>query len=159
MKRFLLGLMVAVFAVTLSGCFGDPVKDDLEKYRTTNNAIFAKMEKDIEKLEKKFESAQSIEEVTAIFGEMKVIVVEAQKKHATFQPKSDEVKVINNKITKGYSDIIADIDAIIAAAKAEDENKIMAAAEAVEKHADDIDKAENEIIALAKKKGLKWQVE
>ena len=156
MKRFLLGLVAVVMAVTLSGCFGDPVKSDLEDYRKTNNLIVSQMEKSLEAEMKKMNAVSEPKDAVAPLEAMKAIILDAQKKQETFQPKSDEVKALNVKIQSGFKELDGAMDKFIAAAKSNDVDGFNAAADGLSTAADNLDKAEREFFKLAKQKGLKW---
>jgi hypothetical protein len=159
MKRFLLGLLVAVFAVTLGGCFGDQVKDDLEEYRVTSNALTTKLENDLEAQSRKMNFAETPEEVVALLEEMKATMVKAKNDQATFKPKSDEVKTLNDKVQQGLSNLVDDIEMMLEGAKEENEEKMIRAMVSMEGHANELDQAEQAIFDLANEKGLNWQME
>ena len=156
MKRFLLGLIAVVMAVTLSGCFGEPVKSDLEDYRKTNNLIVSQMEKSLEAEMKKVNNISEPKDAVAALEAMKAIILDAQKKQTTFQPKSDEVKALNAKIQSGFTELDGAMDKFIGAAKSNDVDQFNSAVEGVSTAADNLDKVEREFFKLAKQKGLKW---
>ena len=77
--------------------------------------------------------------------------------YSKFQPKSDEVKEINEKMQTSIKEVEASLSDLIVGVKEEDQNKIMAVASKLEASTSKLDQAEKAMMALAKKKGLKWQ--
>ena len=158
MRRLLLGIIAVVMAVTLSGCFGDPVKSDLENYQKTVGVAMGKFEKDMKSLQVKMNSARTPEQVEAILPELTNLMEQAQVEVAKFQPKSDEVKVINTKIQAGMTGAVAEFKAMEAAFKTKDQNKFMEAMQKGMQHATDVNNAENELAKLAKEKKVDWKL-
>lgn len=156
MKRFLLGLFVAVFAVTLGGCFGDPVKSDIEDYLKVDQAVNSKYgQQFMNNFERKANNVKSPEEFSKIVAEFKVVLTDIQKQYGSLKPKSDEMKPLVSTIDKALGDMSASMDDLDAAVKAEDMSKLNAASDKMMKAIDDLNKSEKAIVDLANKKGMK----
>ena len=101
MKRFLLGLFVAVFAITLGGCFGDPVKSDIEDYLKVDKAVNDKYGMQfMNDFQRKANTVKSPEDFEKIVVEFKAVLGDIQKHYGSLKPKSEEMKPLVTKIDK-----------------------------------------------------------
>ncbi len=158
MKRFLVGIFVVVMALSLVGCSTDPVKKDLEDYYAINQVLDKRYgDKIFNQLEKKMSKAETPEQLIAALEEFKAVLRDMSNDYSKFQPKSDEVKEINEKMQTSIKEVEASLSDLIVGVKEEDQNKIMAVASKLEASTSKLDQAEKAMMALAKKKGLKWQ--
>ena len=99
MKRFLVGIFVVVMALSLVGCSTDPVKKDLEDYYAINQVLDKRYgDKIFNQLEKKMSKAETPEQLIAALEEFKAVLRDMSNDYSKFQPKSDEVKEINEKM-------------------------------------------------------------
>ena len=158
MKRFLVGIFVVVMALALVGCSTDPVKKDLEDYYAINQVLDKRYgDKIFNQLEKKMSKAETPEQLITALEEFKAVLRDMSNDYSKFQPKSDEVKEINEKMQTSIKEVEASLSDLIVGVKEEDQNKIMAVASKLEASTSKLDQAEKAMMALAKKKGLKWQ--
>lgn len=158
MKRFLVGIFAVVMALSLVGCSTDPVKKDLEDYYAINQVLDKRYgDKIFNQLEKKISKAETPDQLIEALGEFQVVLRDMSNDYAKFQPKSDEVKAINEKMQSSIKEVESNLSDLIAGVKEEDQNKIMAVASKLEASTSKLDQAEKAMMALAKKKGLKWQ--
>ena len=158
MKRFLVGIFVVVMALSLVGCSTDPVKKDLEDYYAINQVLDKRYgDKIFNQLEKKMSKAETPEQLITALEEFKAVLRDMSNDYSKFQPKSDEVKEINEKMQTSIKEVEASLSDLIVGVKEEDQNKIMAVASKLEASTSKLDQAEKAMMALAKKKGLKWQ--
>ncbi len=158
MKRFLVGIFAVVMALSLVGCSTDPVKKDLEDYYAINQVLDKRYgDKIFNQLEKKMSKAETPEQLIAALEEFKAVLRDMSNDYSKFQPKSDEVKEINEKMQTSIKEVEASLSDLIVGVKEEDQNKIMAVASKLEASTSKLDQAEKAMMALAKKKGLKWQ--
>ncbi len=158
MKRFLVGIFVVVMALSLVGCSTDPVKKDLEDYYAINQVLDKRYgDKIFNQLEKKMSKAETPEQLIAALEEFKAVLRDMSNDYSKFQPKSDEVKEINEKMQTSIKEVEASLSDLIVGVKEEDQNKIMAVASKLEASTSKLDQAEKAMMALAKKKGLKWE--
>ena len=158
MKRFLVGIFAVVMALSLVGCSTDPVKKDLEDYYAINQVLDKRYgDKIFNQLEKKMSKAETPEQLIAALEEFKAVLRDMSNDYSKFQPKSDEVKEINEKMQTSIKEVEASLSDLIVGVKEEDQNKIMAVASKLEASTSKLDQAEKAMMSLAKKKGLKWQ--
>ena len=158
MKRFLLGLFVAVFAITLGGCFGDPVKSDIEDYIKVDNAVSTKYSAQfMNDFQRKMSMARSPEDVQKALGEFQVVLADIQKQYGALKPKSEEMKPLVGKVQSGLALMIEAMNDIDEAMKTQDQAKIMSVFDKINKASTDVNTAENAIIKLANDKGMKIQ--
>ena len=158
MKRFLVGIFAVVMALSLVGCSTDPVKKDLEDYYAINQVLDKRYgDKIFNQLEKKMSKAETPEQLIAALEEFKAVLRDMSNDYSKFQPKSDEVKEINEKMQTSIKEVEASLSDLIVGVKEEDQNKIMAEASKLEASTSKLDQAEKAMMALAKKKGLKWE--
>ena len=158
MKRFLVGIFAVVMALSLVGCSTDPVKKDLEDYYAINQVLDKRYgDKIFNQLEKKMSKAETPEQLIAALEEFKAVLRDMSNDYSKFQPKSDEVKEINEKMQTSIKEVEASLSDLIVGVKEEDQNKKMAVASKLEASTSKLDQAEKAMMALAKKKGLKWQ--
>lgn len=158
MKRFLVGIFAVVMALSLVGCSTDPVKKDLEDYYAINQVLDKRYgDKIFNQLEKKMSKAETPEQLIAALEEFKAVLRDMSNDYSKFQPKSDEVKEINEKMQTSIKEVEASLSDLIVGVKEEDQNKIMAVASKLEASTSKLDQAEKAMMALAKKKGLKWE--
>ncbi len=158
MKRFLVGIFAVVMALSLVGCSTDPVKKDLEDYYAINQVLDKRYgDKIFNQLEKKMSKAETPEQLITALEEFKAVLRDMSNDYSKFQPKSDEVKEINEKMQTSIKEVEASLSDLIVGVKEEDQNKIMAVASKLEASTSKLDQAEKAMMALAKKKGLKWQ--
>ena len=158
MKRFLVGIFAVVMALSLVGCSTDPVKKDLEDYYAINQVLDKRYgDKIFNQLEKKMSKAETPEQLITALEEFKAVLRDMSNDYSKFQPKSDEVKEINEKMQTSIKEVEASLSDLIVGVKEEDQNKIMAVASKLEASTSKLDQAEKAMMALAKKKGLKWE--
>ena len=156
MKRFLVGIFAVVMALSLVGCSTDPVKKDLEDYYAINQVLDKRYgDKIFNQLEKKMSKAETPEQLITALEEFKAVLRDMSNDYSKFQPKSDEVKEINEKMQTSIKEVEASLSDLIVGVKEEDQNKIMAVASKLEASTSKLDQAEKAMMALAKKKGLK----
>ena len=158
MKRFLIGIFAVVMALSLVGCSTDPVKKDLEDYYAINQVLDKRYgDKIFSQLEKKINKAETPEQFIAVVEEFQTVIRAMSTDYAKFQPKSDEVKAINEKMQTSIKEVDAGLTELIVGVREEDETKIMAVIAKFDANVQKVDQAEKAMVALAKKKGLKWQ--
>ena len=158
MKRFLVGIFAVVMALSLVGCSTDPVKKDLEDYYAINQVLDKRYgDKIFNQLEKKMSKAETPEQLITALEEFKAVLRDMSNDYSKFQPKSDEVKEINEKMQTSIKEVEASLSDLIVGVKEEDQNKIMAVASKLEASTSKLDQGEKAMRARAKKKGLKGQ--
>lgn len=158
MKRFLIGIFAVVMALSLVGCSTDPVKKDLEDYFAINQVLDKRYEDKIfNQLENKMSKAETSEQLIAAIEEFQAVLRDMSNDYAKFQPKSDEVKAINEKMKTSIKEVDAGLSDLITGVREEDQDEIMTAASKIENSRRKFDQAESAMFGLAKKKGLKWQ--
>lgn len=160
MKRFFWSIILVVFAVALTGCAGDPVKEDIEAYIKVNQAVEAKFnDKMMRDFERRMSAIQTPEEVAPILEELKGLTQEVQGQIATLKPKSDEMKPLVGKINQGFLDMVRIFDEVIVAVKSGDEAQILAIEQKMTTELNqslkEINSAEAAIVKLANEKGIK----
>lgn len=158
MKRFLVGLLTVIFAVTLSGCFGDLVKSDLEDYIKTDQAVSAKYsDQFMNNFQRKASLAKTPEDFSKVVAELKDVLVDIQKQYGALKPKSDEVKPLVEKVNTSITLMIEAVDDLDKAVAEQDQNLMMGTLDKMNKATTDLNTAEAAIVKLANDKGIKIQ--
>lgn len=108
MKNFLWGLVLVLLATFLSGCSGDPVKEDLEAYLKVDKIVGAKYNPTImRQFEDRISNAETDEEVIPILEEVVEAITDARNQFATLKPKSEEMKIFVGGMVEGMDEVIA----------------------------------------------------
>jgi hypothetical protein len=155
MKRFLLGVLAVVFAVTLGGCFGDPVKSDIEDYIDVDQKVTEKYSKQfMNDFQRKANAARTPDEFTQIVGELKEVMLDVQKEYGALKPKSDEMKELVGNVNESFALMIESLDDLDIAVRSEDQKLMVETVNKMSKAANDVNSAESAIIKLANEKGM-----
>ena len=141
MKKKLLAIFVVALMLICTGCFGDPVKSDLEAYLSFENSV----EKEAQDFSLDFmgnaSSASSKEEAQKIISDGAQKMTAIADKQKNYKPKTKEVQDIHNKNIK-VMDITVDT--------LNDLNKFMNLKNPSKEQFDNIMKRQQEVIKLTK---------
>jgi len=156
MKQFLLGVLAVVFAVTLGGCFGDPVKSDIEKYLEVDSKVAEKYNPQImADFQRRANSAKSPQEASVVMNEFKVLLEDARKSFEELKPKSKEMQEHVGTIDGAFGLMIKGFTNLDEAIQTDNQNLAIEALQDVMKAATDVESAEDAIVKLANEKGMK----
>lgn len=100
-KRIIMAAVMLMLVFVVTGCFGDPVKSDLEAYmqfEMSNQQEAQEISLDI--LGKMNGAIQSKEEMLQAFNDTKKILAQFSEKQKNYKPKTKEVQDIHAKLLK-----------------------------------------------------------